>query len=154
MAEVFHGAGDECPALVIRTARGFVLPAMSLRWTIRVLGCLALLAITACAAATAQPERSLKPNELLVIEPAGQEASWTYAPAVLRIVRGATVSIVNRGREFHSVTSDDAGRPFDIGLDPNTTVTFVFGKVGRFAYHCGIHPQMKGVVEVCDGPCG
>jgi len=56
--------------------------------------------------------------------------------------------------EFHTVTSDDPGRPFDISIDANMTVMFTFDKVGTFAYHCGIHPQMKGVIQVCDGACG
>jgi plastocyanin len=127
---------------------------MTLRWTIRVLGCVALAATTACAAATAQPERTFKANELQVIEPAGQEANWTYAPALLKVAKGATVSIVNRGKEFHTVTSDDPGRTFDISIDANKTVAFAFDKVGTFGYHCGVHPQMTGVIQVCDGACG
>jgi plastocyanin len=127
---------------------------MTLRWTIRMAGCAALLAMSACATAGAQPERTPRANELQVIEPAGQEASWTYAPAVLKVVKGATVSIVNRGTVLHTVTADDAGRPFDISIDPDKTVTFTFDRVGTFAYHCGVHPQMKGVIQVCDGACG
>ena len=127
---------------------------MATRWIIRALGCAALLASAGCAAASTQPDRTFKPNELQVIEPAGQEANWTYAPALLKVSKGSTVSIVNRGKEFHTVTSDDTGRPFDISINADTTATFVFDKVGTFAYHCGIHPQMKGVIQVCDGACG
>lgn len=118
------------------------------------LACASLLALSACASATAQPERTFRPNELQVIEPAGQEASWTYAPALLKVSKGTAVTIVNRGKEFHTVTSDDPGRLFDISIDANQTVTFTFDKVGTFAYHCGVHPQMTGVIQVCDGACG
>ena len=127
---------------------------MTLRWALRLLASAALFAIAACSSTASQPERTFKPNELQVIEPAGQEADWTYGPALLKVSKGATVSIVNQGKEFHTVTSDDPGRPFDISIDTGKTVTFVFDKVGTFAYHCGIHPQMKGVIQVCDGACG
>ena len=127
---------------------------VTLRWTLRLLTAGALVAIAACSSPSAQPERTDRPNELQVIEPAGKEASWTYAPALLRVSKGTVVTIVNRGREFHTVTSNDPGRPFDISIDTNKTVTFTFDKVGTFAYHCGVHPQMTGVIQVCDGACG
>ena len=127
---------------------------MTLRWALRLLASTALVAIAACGSAASRPERTFKPNELQVIEPPGQEASWTYAPAVLRVSKGTAVMIVNRGKEFHTVTSDDPGRLFDVSIDANKTVTFTFDKVGTFAYHCGVHPQMTGVIQVCDGACG
>lgn len=127
---------------------------MTLRWALRLLASTALMAIAACSSAASQPERTFKANELQVIEPAGQEASWTYAPALLKVSKGTAVTIVNRGKEFHTVTSDDPGRLFDISIDANKTVTFTFDKVGTFAYHCGVHPQMTGVIQVCDGACG
>jgi plastocyanin len=127
---------------------------MTLRWALRLLASAALIAIAACSTAGAQPERTFKPNELQVIEPPGQQASWTYAPAVLKVSKGTVVTIVNRGKEFHTVTSDSPGRPFDISIDAGKTATFAFDTVGTFAYHCGVHPQMTGVIQVCDGACG
>ena len=127
---------------------------MTLRWALRLLASAALVAIAACSTAGAQPERTFKPNELQVIEPPGQEANWTYGPALLKVSKGTAVAIVNRGKEFHTVTSNDPGRPFDISIDTGQTVMFTFDKVGTFAYHCGVHPQMTGVIQVCDGACG
>jgi len=127
---------------------------MTLRWALRLLASSALVAIAACSSAANQPERTFKPNELQVIEPAGQEAKWTYAPSLLKVSKGTPVTIVNQGKEFHTVTSNDPGRPFDISIDTGKTVTFTFDKVGTFAYHCGVHPQMTGVIQVCDGACG
>lgn len=126
---------------------------MSPRWTFRLVACAAVLALSACAAVTQQPERSFKPNEVQVIEPPGQPDKWTFAPNDSRVPQGTTVTFVNRGKEFHTVTSDDAGRPFDLSIDANQTGTITFDKVGTFTYHCGVHPQMKGVVHVCDGAC-
>jgi plastocyanin len=124
---------------------------MTLRWTFRAAACLSLLALAACGGATVAP--SPRPNEVQVIEPAGKEADWTYAPNELRVASGTTVTFVNRGREFHTITSDDTGRPFDLGIDSGKSATFRFDNVGAFAYHCGVHPQMKGLVRVCDGAC-
>jgi plastocyanin len=118
---------------------------------LRAFACLVLVA-SACAPAS-EPQRSPKPNEVQVFEPAGQEDKWTYTPNTISVPQGTTVTFVNRGKEFHTVTSDDAGRPFDLTINSNQTGTIAFDKIGTFAYHCGIHPQMKGVVRVCDGAC-
>jgi len=124
---------------------------VTLRWTFRAAACLMLLALGACGGATAAP--TLRPNEVQVIEPAGKEADWAYAPKELRVAAGTTVMFVNKGKEFHTITSDDPGRPFDVGIDSGKSATRTFDKVGVFGYHCGVHPQMTGVVRVCDGAC-
>lgn len=121
------------------------------RWTFRAAACLFLLALAACAGGTVAP--TPRPNEVQVIEPAGREPDWTYAPKELRVSAGTTVTFVNRGKEFHTITSDDTGRPFDLGIDSGKSATFRFDTVGVFAYHCGVHPQMTGAVRVCDGAC-
>jgi plastocyanin len=123
---------------------------VTLRWTFRAAACLCLTALAACGAASAGP---LRPNEVQVIEPAGKESAWTYAPKELRVSPGTTVTFVNMGKEFHTVTSSDEGRPFDVGLDSGKKASVTFDKTGAFAYHCGVHPQMTGVVRVCDGVC-
>ncbi len=125
--------------------------AVTMRWTFRAAACLGLLALAACGAATVGP--TPRPNEVQVVEPVGKEASWTYAPNELRVAAGTTVTFVNLGKEFHTVTSSDEGRPFDVGLDSGKSATITFSKVGVLAYHCGVHAQMTGVVRVCDGAC-
>ena len=122
-------------------------------WLGRALATGAILLVSACAAGAA-PQATARPNEVQVLEPAGQPDRWGYAPRELSVPTGTTVSFVNRGKEFHTVTSDDPGRPFDIGVDSGETKTITFDHAGVFAYHCGIHPQMQGVVRVCDGGCG
>jgi len=117
-----------------------------------VVACLALAASAACAT-SAEPQRSFRPNEVQVYEPAGQPDNWTYLPNAIAVAKGTTVTFVNRGKEFHTVTSDAPGRPFDLSIDTNQTGTITFDNAGTFTYHCGIHPQMKGAVRVCDGPC-
>ncbi|HYK97018.1 MAG TPA: cupredoxin domain-containing protein [Candidatus Acidoferrales bacterium] len=126
---------------------------MPVRRSLRAALSLLLLGATACAAsAPAQP--TARPNEVQVFEPAGKPDQWAYTPAEIAVAKGTTIAFVNHGKEFHTVTADAPGRPFDIGLDSGQTRTFTFDAAGVFDYHCGVHPQMKGVVRVCDGACG
>jgi plastocyanin len=120
------------------------------RWTLRIVACVMLVATTACAAAASSRQM---PNEVKVFEPTSQEAKWTFFPGELSVARGTVVTFVNGGRVFHTVTSDSPGRPFDLSINANQTGMITFDKVGTFPYHCGVHPQMMGVVRVCDGPC-
>lgn len=122
-----------------------------LRWTFRAAACLCLIALAACGAAPAGP--TPRPNEVQVVEPAGREPAWTFSPKELRVSPGTTVTFVNMGTQLHTVTSSDEGRPFDVGLDSGKRATITFDKGGVFAYHCGVHPQMTGVIRVCDGAC-
>jgi len=122
------------------------------QWTLPVLAWVVQCAFIACAP-VAEPQRTPRPNQVQVFEPAGQPDNWTFTPNSIAVVKGTTVTFVNRGKEFHTVTSDAPGRPFDISIDTNQTGTITFDTTGTFSYHCGIHPQMKGVVRVCDGAC-
>ena len=86
-------------------------------------------------------------------DPAKPEREWGYAPREIQVARGTTVRFTNAGAVFHTVTADAAPRAFDVGASPNETVTLTFDRPGTWAYHCGVHPDMKGVVHVCDGAC-
>ena len=125
---------------------------MAARWVIRIVACIAFVAMTACASAS-EPSRAELPNEVQVFEPQGQPDRWTYTPNTLSVAAGTAVTFANHGKEFHTVTSDDPGRLFDISLDVNKIASFTFARAGTFSYHCGVHPQMKGVIRVCDGAC-
>jgi plastocyanin len=97
------------------------------------------------------------------------EKDWGYAPGSIRVPLNATVTFTNGGAVYHTVTADvgrlvvplpgstaparAAGRAFDVGANPGERVTVVFDQAGMWPYHCGVHPDMKGVVEVCDGTC-
>jgi len=118
------------------------------------IGCLGLL-FGACAPGAAPPETpsAARTDRVAVVEPAGRPEAWGFAPAAVAVAKGTTVTFHNGGQEFHTATSDSPGRPFDLSLAPGQDATFVFATAGSFAYHCGVHPQMKGVVVVCDGAC-
>ncbi|MGH2376871.1 MAG: cupredoxin domain-containing protein [Candidatus Limnocylindria bacterium] len=81
------------------------------------------------------------------------ESEWGYDPREIRVASGTTVTFTNDGDVFHTVTSDGATRLFDVAANPGESVTLAFDEPGTFSYHCGVHPDMKGVVHVCDGEC-
>jgi len=71
----------------------------------------------------------------------------TFAPAVLQVLVGDTVTWQNGDVTNHTVTADDGA--FDSGfLSPGTTFSLVFPRTGRFDYHCTIHRYMRGTIEV------
>jgi len=72
--------------------------------------------------------------------------SFAYGPATLTVPVGATVTWVNEDDEPHTVTA--AGVFASPGLDYDEKFSFTFTKAGRYMYHCMLHPQMTGTVEV------
>lgn len=113
----------------------------------------ALLVLFAATIAAACEQAVLTDAVRIFDRPGQPENTWGYDPKQIRVAQGSAVTFTNTGAVFHTVTSDDLGRPFDQGVDPGKWVTIAFDKPGTFKYHCGVHPDMKGVVHVCDGAC-
>jgi plastocyanin len=82
----------------------------------------------------------------------------TFAPSVLRVSVGETVTWVNHDDFLHTVTSNPRGKSaaagsglgsrFDHRLKRDETFSFYFERAGTFAYHCTIHPEMRGTIVV------
>src|SRR3954447_15830363 len=71
----------------------------------------------------------------------------TFDPAQLNIAPGTTVTWTNGDTVAHTVTADDG--LFDSGvLEPGQAYSTWLGGAGTVAYHCDIHPDMKGSVVV------
>jgi plastocyanin len=71
---------------------------------------------------------------------------FAFHPGTLRINKGARVAFTNSSDVTHTATragSFDTGR-----IKPGTTVVVRFTHKGTFAYHCSIHPFMKGKIVV------
>ena len=85
-----------------------------------------------------------------VAEATQQEVSVlfsAYAPSQLDVLPGETVQWTNVSVRTHTVTSD-AGL-FDSGeLPGGARVTFPFNAAGTYAYHCTIHPSIRGEIDV------
>jgi plastocyanin len=70
-----------------------------------------------------------------------------FAPNVLQIKVGTTVTWVNNDTVQHTITSDT--KLFDSGpIDPGAKFTYTFTQTGSFAFHCNIHNTMTGSITV------
>jgi plastocyanin len=73
-------------------------------------------------------------------------ASFQFTPNATTISTGGTVTWTNGDSTAHTVTFDsgpDCGNLATAGVKSAS-----FSKAGTYAYHCTIHPSMKGTVTV------
>ncbi|MES2953384.1 MAG: cupredoxin family copper-binding protein [Patescibacteria group bacterium] len=84
---------------------------------------------------------------------AGQVAAsikgYAFAPGVIKVKKGTTVTWTNMDSVGHSVVADSGKWTSDL-LAKGQTYSYTFDAVGTVAYHCGPHPYMKGTVEVTE----
>jgi plastocyanin len=75
--------------------------------------------------------------------------NYKYDPAEVRIKAGDTVRWVNREkRTSHSVVFPKEGGLESERKFPDESWPRRFDKAGRYEYHCGPHPEMKGSIVV------
>lgn len=73
-------------------------------------------------------------------------ANIAFAPTTSSVSSGGTVSWTNGDQVDHTVTFDNGPDCGHVAAGQSVTVTF--SAAGTYAYHCTIHPQMKGTVTV------
>jgi len=74
-------------------------------------------------------------------------SGYKFTPATVTIAVGGTVTWVNKDNAAHNVVFDgDSFEPPN--LHEGGTWGHEFNDAGEFAYHCGVHPTMKGKVIV------
>lgn len=74
---------------------------------------------------------------------------FQYAPATVNVQAGGKVTWLNRDSTEHTATLDDGS--FSSGdLAAGKLKSQSFKDAGTYAYHCEIHPEMKGTVEVVE----
>jgi plastocyanin len=72
--------------------------------------------------------------------------NFAFKPGTLTVKRGARVAFTNTANTAHTATR---GGSFDTKrIEPGRSKTIQFNQRGTFAYHCKIHPSMKGRVIV------
>jgi len=72
---------------------------------------------------------------------------YAFTPSMVSVPVGTVVTWTNTGNALHTVTSDNGA--FDSGnLAKNGMYSYTFNQAGTFYYHCKIHPDMKGTVQV------
>lgn len=70
---------------------------------------------------------------------------FAFHPPTLRIRKGGKVAFSNSSGVTHTASSGS----FDTNrIKPGTTKLVQFNQKGTFAYHCKIHPFMKGKIVV------
>ncbi len=115
------------------------------------------IAIVACALAL-----GIILAALLILTPAaGAQSSqqtvsiqdFFFSPAQITVQPGTKVTWVNRGNAPHTVTADDGSFDSET-LRPGQSFSHTFQNPGTVAYHCEIHPSMKGSVTVSGGVKG
>jgi plastocyanin len=70
----------------------------------------------------------------------------TYVPTPASVGVGSTVTWTNNDSISHTVTFDTG--PDCGNLAGGATKSAMFAQAGTYPYHCTIHPNMKGTVEV------
>jgi plastocyanin len=108
---------------------------------IRLRRSLLILAITAALASFAGFSPAFAKDVTVTI------SNFAFGPGQVTIAAGDTVTFVNGDDTIHSVVADDGSFHSD-GLDTGDKATFTFAKPGKIAYHCGLHPFMKGEIVV------
>ncbi len=70
---------------------------------------------------------------------------FAFHPPTLRIKRGGKVSFANSSHVTHTASSSSFNTH---RIKPGKTKVVRFSHKGTFAYHCEIHPFMKGKILV------
>jgi plastocyanin len=116
----------------------------------KMLGALFILVVvlTACGSKTVSPAAPATSAPAV----SGNEAkinisSFKFDPANITIKAGETVTWINQDDVVHTVVADDNSWTSD-NLGKGVSYSHTFDTAGTFAYHCGVHPTMKGAVIV------
>jgi amicyanin len=75
-------------------------------------------------------------------------SGFVFVASDLKVKVGDTVTWTNNDSAPHTVTADDGKTFASPTLSQGGTFSFTFTTPGTFAYHCAVHPSMKGVVVV------
>lgn len=74
-----------------------------------------------------------------------------FVPATLTVRAGDKVTFVNDDDDAHTATADDGSWDSE-GLANRERWTHAFATPGKSAYHCTVHPSMRGTIVVRSAP--
>ena len=75
-------------------------------------------------------------------------ANFAFAPPSINIAAGTEITWTNMDGAAHTVVSDDSKFTGSNPVSQNQSFSQTFSTPGTYAYHCSIHPFMKGTVVV------
>jgi len=94
------------------------------------------------------------PNaDVLMVVGASNKGAQAFAPNPFSVALGGGASVAvkwgNADETTHHVVADGASPLFNSGnMAPGSTFSFTFTSAGTFTYHCSIHPNMVGSIQV------
>ena len=74
--------------------------------------------------------------------------NFAFNPQMVNIKTGTTVTWTNSDVTSHTVTADSGTVLNSAVLAPGQSYSVTFSSPGTFAYHCSIHPSMRGTIVV------
>lgn len=86
-------------------------------------------------------------SPVLVRGPAVTIKGFAFAPQVIVVRPGTTVTWTNADEDPHTVTANDKSF-HSAAMDSDDMFSFTFTRPGEFAYFCSLHPHMTGKVIV------
>jgi len=73
--------------------------------------------------------------------------NFAFAPQVIVVAPGTTVTWTNADEDPHTVTATDKSF-HSAAMDTDESYSFTFTRPGEYAYFCSLHPHMTGKVIV------
>jgi plastocyanin len=105
------------------------------------------LAIALALAAPTLGIISLEARSAAPAASAIQIKNFAFAPQVLTVKPGTTVTWVNSDEDPHTVTANDKSF-HSAALDTDDKFSFTFSKPGEYGYFCSLHPHMTAKIVV------
>ena len=72
---------------------------------------------------------------------------FQFSPREITVDAGTVVEWLNHDQTVHNIIAPDA-KLASPGMDTGDHVDFTFTKPGDYAYLCGLHPHMTGIIHV------
>lgn len=95
---------------------------------------------TAPTAETITPAAKILPKDITI-------ANFQFSPTEREIIAGEPIQWINNDNVPHVIVADDNSFQSPT-LQAGESFVFLFVQTGTFAYHCSIHPSMKGTIIV------
>jgi plastocyanin len=134
--------------LLNRDGRGSVSLAMTARsnrrgrWVLATATALVALMLAALMGGSASAGETASASKTKTVE----IVSFAFKPPTLTIGKGSSVTFSNTSSVTHTATRKG---DFNTGpIKPGKSATVRFARKGTFAYHCKIHPSMRGKIVV------
>ncbi len=71
-----------------------------------------------------------------------------FDPSTMTMLPGAKITWTNMHTELHSIVSDDATSFNSGNIAAGASFSFTPTVTGTYPYHCGLHPAVRGTLNV------